>query len=151
MESLRRAPAEARLGLTAEPGSALRAVVDAVIDLSVSEDSAVRVIGYTTSVQGLVLIAEALAGTGLPAQRPDNLLDQVEGCIQAAERAAEEFLGDERVPCQRRLRRHRVPRRYRCAGRSVSARGLSAPRRRVRHLSVPSRANRGGANRARHL
>ena len=98
VESLRRAPAEARLGLTAEPGSALRAVVDTVIDLSVSEDSAVRVIGYTTSVQGLVLIAEALAGTGLPAQRPDNLLDQVEGCIQAAERAAEEFLGDSACP-----------------------------------------------------
>ena len=98
VESLRRAPAEARLGLTAERGSALGAVVDVVVDLSISEDSAVRVIGYTTSVQGLILIAEALAGTGLRAQSPDNVLDHVEGCIHAAERSAEEFLGDGACP-----------------------------------------------------
>ena len=98
VESLRRAPAEARLGLTAEPGAALGAVVDAVVDLSISEDSAVRVIGYTATVQGLVLMAEALAGASLRGQSSDNLLDLVEGCVQAAERAAEEFLGDGACP-----------------------------------------------------
>lgn len=98
VESLRSAPAEARLGLTAEPGAALRAVVDTVVDLAVSEDSPVRVIGYTASVQGLVLIAEALAGTSLCDQSSDNVLDVVEGCIRAAERVAEEFLGDGACP-----------------------------------------------------
>jgi fructoselysine-6-P-deglycase FrlB-like protein len=94
VEALGGAPARARLGLTAEPGAALRAVVDAVVDLAVSEDSPVRVIGYAASVQALVLIAEALAGTNLGAEGADNLVDQVNDCIEAAERAAEEFLGD---------------------------------------------------------
>jgi glutamine---fructose-6-phosphate transaminase (isomerizing) len=94
VESLRRAPPGARLGVTAEPGSALRGVVDAVVDLSISEDSAVRVIGYTTSVQGLGLIAEALVGASLRAQSSDDLLDHLQECIQTSERAAEEFLGD---------------------------------------------------------
>ncbi len=98
VESLRSEPAKARLGLTAEPGAALRTVVDAVVDLSISEDSPVRVIGYTASVQGLVLIADALAGTSSFDQSPDNLPDLVEGCIQAAEQAAEEFLGDGACP-----------------------------------------------------
>jgi fructoselysine-6-P-deglycase FrlB-like protein len=97
VESLGSAPAKARLGLTAEPGAALRAVVDAVVDLSVPDDSPVRVIGYAASVQALFLIAEALAGTSLRAQSADNLVDHVEGCIQVAEQAAEDFLGD--GPC----------------------------------------------------
>jgi fructoselysine-6-P-deglycase FrlB-like protein len=98
VESLGRAPATARLALTAEPGGPLRGLVDAAVDLSVSDDSAVRVIGYTTSVQGLVLVADALTGTGLGGQSPDNLLDHLEGCIQVAERAADEFLGDGECP-----------------------------------------------------
>lgn len=98
VESLGNAPAKARLGLTAEPG-ALRALVDSVVDLSISDDSPVRVIGYAASVQGLVLISEALAGAQPLTQSPDNLLlDHVEGCIEAAERAAEEFLGDGACP-----------------------------------------------------
>ena len=97
VEALGRAPATARLGLTAEPGAALRAVVDAVVDLSVSDDSPVRVIGYAASVQALVLMAEALVGTSLGAEGADDLLDRVDDCVRAAERGAEEFLGD--GPC----------------------------------------------------
>ncbi len=78
VESLRSGPTGARLGLTAQPGAAIGAVLDAAVDLSVPEDSAVRVVGYTASVQGLFLIAEALAGATLPAQSSDAFPDQLE-------------------------------------------------------------------------
>jgi fructoselysine-6-P-deglycase FrlB-like protein len=97
VEALAKAPGKTRLGLTAEVGAALQSVADVVVDLSVSEDSPVRVIGYAASVQALILISEALAGTSLGAESADNLPDVVEECIEAAERAAEEFLGD--GPC----------------------------------------------------
>lgn len=97
VESLESLPTRARLGLTAQPGSAIAAVVDATVDLSVPEDSAVRVIGYSASVQALFMMGEALAGANLPSESPDALFDQLEAWAQAAELTANAFLDD--GPC----------------------------------------------------
>lgn len=98
VESFRNSPTSARLALTAQPGAAIGAVTDLAIDLLVSEDSAVRVIGYTASVQALVLLAEALAGTSLAASNSDGLTEQLEGCSQAADAVADNLLGDSPCP-----------------------------------------------------
>lgn len=97
VEALKRGPTWARLGLTAQPAAALGAVLDAVVDLAVPEDSPVRVLGYTASVQGLLHLADALTGMPVPAQDLTGLPDRVGHWAREAERAADEFLGD--GPC----------------------------------------------------
>jgi fructoselysine-6-P-deglycase FrlB-like protein len=98
VESLRQGPTGARLGITAQPSATIGASVETVIDISVPEDSAVRVVGYTASVQALILLAEALAGTSPAASSWDTSADQWEGWAEAADGAVNDFLGDDPGP-----------------------------------------------------
>lgn len=62
-QALRALPAGcARLVVTDVPDSPIGDLADAVLALALSEDSEVRTVGYTGTVQALLLLAEALTG-----------------------------------------------------------------------------------------
>jgi glutamine---fructose-6-phosphate transaminase (isomerizing) len=82
----------AALAVTDAPDSPVGRLVQAVLDLALLEDSNVRTIGYTGTVQGLLLLRDALAPGHAPAAAWDELADQVDELVPAAERLAGELL-----------------------------------------------------------
>jgi glucosamine--fructose-6-phosphate aminotransferase (isomerizing) len=77
-----------KLGLTDDPQSRLATIADATVSLSLLEDSEVRTLGYTGTLQGLGILRDALAPE---VERPDWnwLADEVDGRIAAADDLAE--------------------------------------------------------------
>jgi glucosamine--fructose-6-phosphate aminotransferase (isomerizing) len=77
-----------KLGLTNDRRSRLAAIADVTVSLSLLEDSEVRTLGYTGTLQALGIIRDALAPEF---ERPDWnwLADEVDGRMAAAEDLAE--------------------------------------------------------------
>jgi glucosamine--fructose-6-phosphate aminotransferase (isomerizing) len=82
----------ASLAVTDAPESPVGRLARAALDLELLEDSNVRTIGYTGTVQGLLLLADALAPGRAPAADWDRLADQVEELVPAAEQLAGQLL-----------------------------------------------------------
>lgn len=83
-----------RLVITDGPQSPAAQLADATVNLALLEDSNVRTVGYTGTLQALFLLAEALAGPGHPpAVDWDWLADEVDRQLPAAERLAADLLG----------------------------------------------------------
>jgi len=82
----------ASLAVTDAPESPVGRLARAALDLELLEDSNVRTIGYTGTVQGLLLLADALAPGHAPAADWDRLADQVEELVPAAEQLAGQLL-----------------------------------------------------------
>jgi glucosamine--fructose-6-phosphate aminotransferase (isomerizing) len=82
----------ASLAVTDAPESPVGRLARAALDLELLEDSNVRTIGYTGTVQGLLLLRDALAPGHAPAAQWDRLADQVDELVPAAERLAGQLL-----------------------------------------------------------
>lgn len=83
-----------RLVITDGPQSPAAQLADATVNLALLEDSNVRTVGYTGTLQALFLLAEALAGPDhSPAADWDWLADEVDRQLPAAERLAADLLG----------------------------------------------------------
>jgi glucosamine--fructose-6-phosphate aminotransferase (isomerizing) len=87
-----------KLVVTDGPDAPAARLADATVGLALLEDSNVRTIGYTGTLQALFLLAGALAG---PGQGPDQgsaadwdwLADEMDRQLPAAERLAADLLG----------------------------------------------------------
>ena len=86
-----------KLVITDAPDSPAGRLADATLGLGLLEDSNVRTIGYTGTLQALVLLRDALAGiggaNGIGGTDWDGLADEVERQRPAAERLAADLLG----------------------------------------------------------
>jgi glutamine---fructose-6-phosphate transaminase (isomerizing) len=82
----------ASLAVTDAPQAPVGRLARAALDLELLEDSNVRTIGYTGTVQGLLLLRDALAPGHAPAADWDGLADQVDELVPAAEQLAGELL-----------------------------------------------------------
>jgi glutamine---fructose-6-phosphate transaminase (isomerizing) len=85
-------PGCARLAVTDDPGSPVAGLAEATIGLGLLEDSNVRTVGYTGTLQALLLLRDALAPRRAPAADWDGLADEVDRQVPAAERLAGELL-----------------------------------------------------------
>jgi glucosamine--fructose-6-phosphate aminotransferase (isomerizing) len=79
----------ARLAVTDAEDSPIAGLADATIPLALLEDSAVRTIGYTGTVQALLLLRDALAPGHAPAADWDQLADDLELQQEPAEELAQ--------------------------------------------------------------
>jgi glucosamine--fructose-6-phosphate aminotransferase (isomerizing) len=79
-----------RLAVTDDEGSPVAGLAEATIPLALLEDSAVRTLGYTGTVQALTLLRDAL--TGAPSDDWDVLADEVDRQLPRAEQLAERLL-----------------------------------------------------------
>jgi glucosamine--fructose-6-phosphate aminotransferase (isomerizing) len=82
----------ARLAVTDAEDSPIAGLADATIPLALLEDSAVRTIGYTGTVQALLLLRDALAPGHAPAADWDQLADDLELQQEPAEELAQRLL-----------------------------------------------------------
>jgi glucosamine--fructose-6-phosphate aminotransferase (isomerizing) len=82
----------ASLAVTDAPDSPVGRLARAALDLELLEDSNVRTIGYTGTVQALLLLRDALASAAAPAAAWDELADQVDQLVPAAEELAGRLL-----------------------------------------------------------
>ena len=81
-----------RLVVTDAEDSPIAGLADATIPLSLLEDSAVRTLGYTGTVQALLLLRDALAPGCAPAADWDQLAEEFEPQLAAAEQLAVQLL-----------------------------------------------------------
>jgi len=81
-----------RLVVTDVAGSPVARLAAATVPLALLADSAVRTIGYTGTVQTLLLLRDALAPASAPAADWDALADQLEQLLPAAEELAAQLL-----------------------------------------------------------
>jgi glucosamine--fructose-6-phosphate aminotransferase (isomerizing) len=81
-----------RLLVTDVESSPVAGLAEAVVPLALLEDSEVRTIGYTGTVQALLLLRDALVPSRGPAADWDRVADEIEGLLPAAERLAEQLL-----------------------------------------------------------
>jgi hypothetical protein len=82
------------LAVTDDPGSPVARQADATLPLALTGDSNVRTIGYTCTLQALLLLRDALAGPGhAPAADWDELSAEFDRQVPAAERLAAALLG----------------------------------------------------------
>jgi glucosamine--fructose-6-phosphate aminotransferase (isomerizing) len=81
-----------RLLVTDVESSPIAGLAEATVPLALLEDSEVRTIGYTGTVQALLLLLDALAPSGGPATDWDAVADEVERLLPEAERLAERLL-----------------------------------------------------------
>jgi glutamine---fructose-6-phosphate transaminase (isomerizing) len=81
-----------RLVVTDVESSPIAGLAEATVPLALLEDSEVRTIGYTGTVQALLLLRDALAASGGPAADWDAVADEVERLLPEAERLAERLL-----------------------------------------------------------
>ncbi|HXL94380.1 MAG TPA: SIS domain-containing protein [Streptosporangiaceae bacterium] len=81
-----------RLVVTDVESSPIAGLAAATVPLALLEDSEVRTIGYTGTVQALLLLRDALAASGGPAADWDAVADEVERLLPEAERLAERLL-----------------------------------------------------------
>jgi glucosamine--fructose-6-phosphate aminotransferase (isomerizing) len=81
-----------RLVVTDAEDSPIAGLADAAIPLALLEDSAVRTIGYTGTVQALLLLRDALAPGCGPAADWDQLADELELQLASAEQLAAQLL-----------------------------------------------------------
>ncbi len=81
----------AKLALTNEPASPVAAACDATVSLHLLQDSAVRTLGYTGTLQALGLLRDALAGDGADGGEAGRewLADEIERQVPLSERFAE--------------------------------------------------------------
>jgi glutamine---fructose-6-phosphate transaminase (isomerizing) len=90
---LRNLPAACpRLVVTDVTSSPVGSLAEATVPLALLEDSAVRTIGYTGTVQALLLLRDALAPASAPAADWDKLADGLEQLLPAAEELAAQLL-----------------------------------------------------------
>jgi glutamine---fructose-6-phosphate transaminase (isomerizing) len=76
-----------RLVVTDVPDSPIGALADELLPLALLEDSKVRTVGYTGTVQALLLLRDALAGTQSPGW--DQIADETDRLTADAERLAD--------------------------------------------------------------
>ncbi|HUA42356.1 MAG TPA: hypothetical protein VMA32_12350 [Streptosporangiaceae bacterium] len=81
-----------RLVVTDVASSPVGSLAEATVPLALLEDSAVRTIGYTGTVQALLLLRDALAPASAPAADWDQLADGLEQLLPAAEELAAQLL-----------------------------------------------------------
>jgi len=81
-----------RLVVTDAEDSPIAGLADATIPLALLEDSAVRTLGYTGTVQALLLLRDALAPGCTPAADWDQLADELEPQLVSAEQLAAQLL-----------------------------------------------------------
>jgi len=81
-----------RLVVTDVESSPIAGLAEAIVPLALLEDSEVRTIGYTGTVQALLLLRDALARPAAPAADWDLVADEVERLLPSAERLAEQLL-----------------------------------------------------------
>jgi glucosamine--fructose-6-phosphate aminotransferase (isomerizing) len=81
-----------RLVVTDAESSPVAGLADATVPLALLEDSAVRTLGYTGTVQALMLLRDALARPGAAGDGWDLLADEVERQLPEAEQLAERLL-----------------------------------------------------------
>jgi glucosamine--fructose-6-phosphate aminotransferase (isomerizing) len=81
-----------RLVVTDAEDSPIAGLADATIPLALLEDSAVRTLGYTGTVQALLLLRDALAPGCAPAADWDQLADELEPQLVSAEQLAAQLL-----------------------------------------------------------
>jgi glucosamine--fructose-6-phosphate aminotransferase (isomerizing) len=81
-----------RLVVTDVAGSPVASLAEATVPLALLEDSAVRTIGYTGTVQALLLLRDALAPASAPAADWGALADRLEQLLPAAEELAARLL-----------------------------------------------------------
>jgi glucosamine--fructose-6-phosphate aminotransferase (isomerizing) len=81
-----------RLVVTDVESSPIASLAEATVPLALLEDSEVRTIGYTGTVQALLLLRDALVPLGGPAADWDAVADEVERLLPEAERLAERLL-----------------------------------------------------------
>jgi glucosamine--fructose-6-phosphate aminotransferase (isomerizing) len=81
-----------RLVVTAVEDSPIGRRADAAIPLALLEDSTVRTLGYTGTVQALLLLRDALAPDFAPATDWDQLADELERQLPPATKLAEELV-----------------------------------------------------------
>jgi glucosamine--fructose-6-phosphate aminotransferase (isomerizing) len=81
-----------RLVVTDVESSPVAGLAEAVVPLALLEDSEVRTIGYTGTVQALLLLRDALSPSSGPAADWDRVADEVEQLLPEAERLAERLL-----------------------------------------------------------
>jgi glucosamine--fructose-6-phosphate aminotransferase (isomerizing) len=83
-----------RLVVTDRPDAPASRLADATLGLALLGDSNVRTIGYTSTLQALFLLGDAMARPGdQPAADWDRLADEVDRQLPAAERLAADLLG----------------------------------------------------------
>lgn len=78
--------------VTDVPGSPIGRLADATLPLALLEDSAVRTLGYTGTVQALLLLRDALAPRSAPAADWDRLADELDLLLVPATELAEQLL-----------------------------------------------------------
>jgi glutamine---fructose-6-phosphate transaminase (isomerizing) len=81
-----------RLVVTDAEDSPIGRLADATIPLALLEDSTVRTLGYTGTVQALLLLRDALAPESAPATDWDQLADELERLLPPATEVAEELV-----------------------------------------------------------
>lgn len=81
-----------RLVVTDIEDSPIGRLADATIPLALLEDSKVRTLGYTGTVQALLLLRDALAPAAAPATDWDQLADELERILPSATELAVELL-----------------------------------------------------------
>jgi glucosamine--fructose-6-phosphate aminotransferase (isomerizing) len=81
-----------RLAVTDAEDSPVAGLAHATVPLALLEDSAVRTIGYTGTVQALLLLRDALTPASAPAAGWDRLADDLELQLGPAEQLAERLL-----------------------------------------------------------
>lgn len=81
-----------RLVVTDVADSPVGRLAEATVPLALLEDSAVRTIGYTGTVQALLLLRDALAPASAPAADWDALADRLEQLLPPAEELAAQLL-----------------------------------------------------------
>jgi glucosamine--fructose-6-phosphate aminotransferase (isomerizing) len=81
------------LAVTDEPASPAGSRAAAALDLALLEDSNVRTIGYTGTVQALLLLRDALAPGSAPAAAWDEVADETDRLVPEAEELAAAVLG----------------------------------------------------------
>ncbi len=90
---LRHLPAASpRLVVTDVVSSPVASLAEATVPLALLGDSAVRTIGYTGTVQALLLLRDALAPASAPAADWDGLADRLEQLMPPAEELAAQLL-----------------------------------------------------------
>ena len=81
-----------RLVVTDVEDSPIGRLADVTVPLALLEDSTVRTLGYTGTVQALLLLRDALAPGSAPATDWDQLADELERQLQPATELAEHLL-----------------------------------------------------------
>jgi len=81
-----------RLVMTDAEVSPIAGLADVTIPLALLEDSAVRTLGYTGTVQALLLLRDALAPGCAPAADWDQLADELEPQLVSAEQLAAQLM-----------------------------------------------------------